>query len=210
VVTEFRQFFLPQYTMIVFTREQFHYWMQDAFLPVPPLPTVVLIQSEWERREVLVGLPTSPFPTKLSERKPGWERALSAELRACHVDLEHDDHVNHLWWNNFGGKPKNGNVAATGLFAFEDPSMLWPRVLSGSAAAGPPPVLRPAVIEQPEEFARAPYRPVMRSGAEHDAPRVRMAAEAEITEPKTSSFALLTIEKVPGERNPFPLASCLV
>lgn len=131
-----------------------------------------------------------------------------AEL--CHVDLPHDDDVNHVWWNHFGGKPQNGNVVATGLFAPENPSTLWPLVLSGRPIGASRPVLRPTVIEQPEHFARAPYRPVMGSGAENDAPRVHVEAEAVITELAPSSFALLTIKKVPGEANPFPLAFCLV
>ena len=212
VLTEFRQFNLPQFIMVVFTAAEFHYWMQGASLPVPPLPTVVLIRSEWERREVLEGLPVSPFPTKLSDRKPGWERAIGAELRVFHVDLAHDDHVNHSWWNNFGGKPQNGNTPATGLFALANPSSLWPQVLSRSSTGAPQPTLPPAVAEEVENFAVAPYRPVMRSGAENDAPRVRMEAVAEVAEVAElvpSSFALLTIENEPGER-PFPLACCLV
>lgn len=67
----------------------------------------------------------------------------------------------------------------------------------------------PAAAELEDEYSCALYAPVMRSGTSMDAPTA--AEPAELSELTTSSFALISIDRVvaAGQR-PFPLPSSRV
>ena len=174
--------------------------MRDNTLAVSCLPHVVYIRSEWEPHVVLLRLPESNSPPKVADRKPGSNVALAREMRQCHADIPDNDHAHHEWWVKFYEDVQQ----------IAEPSSLWHKALCTLPFDATAEEV-PAAAEIENEHSCAPYAPVMRSGTSMDAPTLRAAEPAELSELATSSFALISVDRVvaAGQR-PFPLPSCLV
>jgi hypothetical protein len=216
VVCKFRQYNNPIFSHIVFSREELIFWQNDANVE-GTFPMVVLIKSEWEKRTVLLKLPSTTYPP-LAARVETWQEDLEKALRECLIDVPADDEVNKVWWRNYIGSVGEGGSTPTGLFAQRNAKEMWPFPLVSGSAAMPP---TPCNFSARESAAAAVYAPIMRSGASEAAPLVRAHKAPALTELVPLSFAWVRVDGGAAgdaagasgggsDEEPFPLQYCLV
>jgi len=212
VVSKFRQYNQSLFTHVVFTANEFTYWIGNSSALLPRFPALVNIPSAWEERVILLGRPVGAHPPTVADRKPEWEAAVELSRGQCVKDLPPTDLKNRDWWEVFHGAPATGLAAATGLYARPTPASLWPPSLRAPPGGGGPLQPTSPVGGGAPPAALAAYGPVMRSGAAAAKPLVRPARAAELSELEPLSFAFVAIAKSTGKgsQREFPLPTCLV
>ena len=118
-VCSFRMYQSPKFSTVVFSAQELHYWVQGAVPRTPFFPTLVHIESEFNRHTILVSKPVgSPA---LAARKPDWLISLGKALRDCHADLPGEANVQaREWWSHFIGRIGAGNQVSSGLYVLPD------------------------------------------------------------------------------------------